>query len=162
MSLADTLQGNDRLGPVCVAEKSCLGWLARAPDNQGVKEASRELGMDTPGELAQALGVLGWEGFAHWFWVTSEGMARSFILDFSRWLARSGALGCSYLLARSGSLGFSRSVARSWFLDFFCHLAKASHHAQAPRSRMVPGSQGRALYGPLSSNDSGISLPRAA
>src|SRR5215831_7822967 len=99
--LQDGLEGGCGLGPVGVAEKGRLGGLARAPDNQGIEETTWELGMDTPGELAQALGVLGWEGFAHWFWVTSEGMARSLVLDFSQVLARSSAHG---LLLSCGSL----------------------------------------------------------
>jgi len=68
--LQDGLEGSCGLGPVGIAEKGRLGGLARTPDNQGVKETLWQFGMDTPGKLPEALGVLGWFGFAHWFWVT--------------------------------------------------------------------------------------------
>jgi len=87
--LQDGLEGGCGLGPVGIAEKGRLGGLARTPDNQGVKETLWQLGMDTPGKLPEALGVLGWEGFAHWFWVSqSLWLALLFWISLRFWLAR--------------------------------------------------------------------------
>jgi len=93
--LQDGLEGGCGFGQVGVAEKGRLGGLARTPDNQGVEKATWQLSMDTPGKLPEALGVLGWYGLAHWFWVTSEGMARSLALGYLHRVARSPLMGFS-------------------------------------------------------------------